>query len=200
MLICYLLWLGLAGFEASDFQDAVAQGHSDPVPLVGRDLSGLVLGESGPTNEPVYFMTDDDPSRGLDQENFYGVGYDSVIQPNHIESVIVEIDGEVWKYSRYFDNVQFWSDPDPVLGLKKDVVVTLEDTPDLPGESEVPASKRVKILPEIEEYEMYNVTRDPMELNNLIHSFLPSHIKVRLQLAGLLGQQRTQKRLTPVSG
>ena len=192
--------LGLAGFEASDFQDAVAQGHSDPVPLVGRDLSGLVLGESGPTNEPIYFMTDDDPSRGLDQENFYGVGYDSVIQPNHIESVIVEIDGEVWKYSRYFDNVQFWSDPDPAQGLKKDVVVTVEDTPDLPGESEVPASKRVKFLQENEEYEMYNVTKDPMELNNLIHSFLPGHIKMRLQLAGLLDQQRTQKRLTPLSG
>ncbi|MBV9210728.1 MAG: hypothetical protein JOZ52_08875, partial [Acidobacteria bacterium] len=52
-------------------------------------------------------MTDDDPSRGQGQQNFIGLPYDSVIQPNHIECVVARIDGELWKYSRYFDNPQF---------------------------------------------------------------------------------------------
>jgi choline-sulfatase len=178
----------------------VAEGHSDPLPLVGRDLSSLVRGTyHRPPNDPIYFMTDDDPSRGLNQDNFYGVGYDSVIQPNHIESVIVEINGEIWKYSRYFDNEQFWSDPEPLLGPTKDVVLTVDDTPiDVPGEHPVPAVKRVKLIPEIEEFEMYNVSKDPMELRNLISS--PAHTGMQTRLASLLEQQRAEKRLQPVSG
>ena len=62
-------------------------------------------------NDPLYFMTDDDPSRGLNQENWTGIGYASVVQPNHIESVIARLNGKVWKYSHYFDNPQFWTTP-----------------------------------------------------------------------------------------
>jgi hypothetical protein len=40
------------------------------------------------------------------QENVFGVAYYSVVQPNHLETVIVEIAGEGWKYSCYFDNLQ----------------------------------------------------------------------------------------------
>ena len=67
-------------------------------------------------------MTDDEPSRGNDQEDIFGVGYDSVVQPNHIECVIAELDDEIWKFARYFDNMQFWSDPAPMQGPPKDVV------------------------------------------------------------------------------
>ena len=45
----------------------LAVNHSDAVPFVGRDLSALILGQADPAsvNDPVYYMTDDDPTRGL---------------------------------------------------------------------------------------------------------------------------------------
>ncbi len=190
--------LGLAGLDSNQLLPEVAIGHSDPLPLVGRDLSELVLGNIAKVEDPIYFMTDDDPSRGLDQNNFYGVAYDSVKQSNHIESVIVRIDGEVWKYSRYFDNIQFWSDPDPTNGPPKDVVISLDNTPDVPGDQPATGTKSVKYDPAEVEYEMYNVTVDPMELNNLMLS--AGYETMKAVLAELLQQQRELKRLEPISG
>src|SRR5690606_22279499 len=107
--------LGLAGLDQENLREQLAQNHTDAQPLVGRDPSPPVLSEGTPDameEAPVYFMTDDDPSRGLDQDNWTGIPYNSVIQPNHIETVIARLsDGKLWKYSRYFDNPQFWSDP-----------------------------------------------------------------------------------------
>ena len=49
----------------------------------------------------------DDPSRGPDQANWVGIRVGSVVQPNHIETVIATLDGgtgpKIWKHSRYFD-------------------------------------------------------------------------------------------------
>ena len=42
-------------------------------------------------NEPIYFMTDDDVTRGLNQINVLGEPYKSVKQPNHIETVIAQL-------------------------------------------------------------------------------------------------------------
>lgn len=191
--------LGLAGLETADLLDGVSNGHSDPVLPVGRNLAPLVKGEVDALEDPIFFMTDDDPSRGLDQENVYGIAYDSVVQPNHIETVIVERDGEVWKYSRYFDNIQFWSDPAPLIAPPKDSVVNVEDgLISVPGTHPIDATERVKFVPAPAEFEMYNVTADPLELNNLAHN--PLYIDTRRRLAALLNQERSAKRLTPVSG
>jgi choline-sulfatase len=191
--------LGLARLEPGALVDDVAVGHSDPVALVGRNLTELATGEREALTDPVYFMTDDEPSRGLNQENIFGVGYDSVAAPNHIECVIAELDGEVWKFARYFDNVQFWTDPEPALGPTRDVVTTVEDGPiDMPGEHAVAATKRVKVAPVDDEYELYNLTVDPMELTNLAAD--PAAGSRRSQLEALLAEQREAKRLLPVSG
>ncbi|ABA56727.1 Arylsulfatase A-like enzyme [Nitrosococcus oceani ATCC 19707] len=189
--------LSLARLKQARLRRKVAKGHSDPVPLVGRNLRRLVLGRNRrPVADPVYFMTDDDMSRGLDQENFIGIAYGSVIQPSHVETVIVEIDGEVWKYSRYFDNKQFWSDP----SQPKDVVTQVENKLIDPpaGTYDVNATQSFKYEPEPDEYEMYNVTQDPMELDNLYGNLV--YAAMQTHLATLLDQQRAQKRLTPISG
>lgn len=51
---------------------------------------------------------------GQHQTTPFGKKYPSVIQPNHIESIVMNIQGdnrkELWKLTRYFDNDQFWSD------------------------------------------------------------------------------------------
>ncbi|CFX04874.1 Arylsulfatase [Candidatus Filomicrobium marinum] len=193
--------LGLAGVDAEAVRKEIAGGFTDPLPLVGRDLSPLIRGEAADgLSGPVFFMTDDDPSRGLDQKNFIGLSYDSVAQPNHVETVITEIDGEVWKYSRYFDHPRYWSNPGtPGEDGVRDVVLTLhgrEKTDD--GTRRRLYEQRVKTEPAPSEYELYNVTGDPMELENLAGK--PEWQERETHLRQLLVEQRENKRLTPQSG
>jgi choline-sulfatase len=201
--------LGLAGADAAALRTVVARDHSDALPLVGRDLSAVVTGAASQATvtEPVYFMTEDDPSRGLDQDNWTGIAYNSVTQPSHIETVIATLNGEIWKYSRYFDNPQFWSTPndpgDPNADPPAEDVVTQPAVnlppSDDPGTTIVPYTRSVKKTPvEPEEFEMYNVTADPMELANLYN--VPNFSAEQQTLSQLLAQQHAQKRLRPVSG
>ena len=208
--------LGLAGIDPEPIQKQLTENHSDALPLVVRNLAPLVLGEVTPesVNEPLYFMTDDDPSRGLNQDNWTGIGYNSVVQPNHLESVIVRMaDGKVWKYTHYFDNPQFWSTPgypgdhrDPNYPNVADVVFRqVAPTPAPPpyhrpdvGPQPIPYTVTVKSTPHRHEYEMYNVTDDPMELANLVDDV--RYEAQRRELAQMLEQQRCAKRLVPESG
>jgi choline-sulfatase len=201
--------LGLAGIAQEPIRQQLAENHSDALPLVGRDLSGLVLGQVSQANinDPLYFMTDDDPSRGLNQDNWTGIEYNSVTQPNHIETVIARINGEVWKYSRYFDNPQYWTTPgtptspsDPNYKNVGDVTsLNKEPLPTDDGSYQIPYQVTVKHTPKVpEEFEMYNVTQDPMELHNLYND--GENTDKQNELAQLLEQQRCLKRLTPASG
>lgn len=207
--------LGLAGINPERARLELEKDHSDALPLVGRDLSPMVVGDVDPdnVNDPLYFMTDDDPSRGLNQANWVGISYNSVIQPNHIETVIARLNGKVWKYSRYFDNPQFWSAPgdptvptDPVNPSIDDVIFEQKGpTPKAPpfgspdyGPSPIAYEVTVKSTPRPEEYEMYNVSDDPMELSNLYNDGVNG--ATQALLARLLVQQRCAKRLVPKSG
>ncbi len=203
-----LTMLGLAGIKEPGILDVLSLDHTEARPLVGRDLSPLILGKGEPdrAGEPIYFMTDDDITRGLDQHNFLGWDYNSVIQPNHVETVVASFPAaeggrrqEIWKYSRYFDNPQFWTDPgqkDNVLrqvgkrtriwgGIKGEICATTEKTEPVP-----------------EEYELYNVTADPCETTNLADPryATPESRAMQQRLSVLLRQQCLQKRLAPGSG
>jgi choline-sulfatase len=195
--------LGLAGFNPEQLRQKLMPDYSDALPLVGRNLSPLVLGQVDPNSikEPLYFMTDDDVSRGLDQDNWTGIANNSVVQPNHIEAVIARLDdGNIWKYARYFDNPQFWSSPgDPGDSGVEDVVM-LEDgqRPDQDGTYTVPCRLTVKHTPLADEFEMYNVSDDPMELHNLYGN--AAYVAQQSTLAALLKQQCSEKRQQPSSG
>ena len=112
--------------------------------------------------EPVYFMTDDDVTRGLNQTTLTGQPYKSVVQPNHIEAVITMLKTgktkkEIWKFARYYDNPQFWSNP----GCSDTGIIELEDGFDT----------ITKQYPVPEQYELYNLTTDPLEEINLAHPY-----------------------------
>ena len=194
--------LGLAGINHDTVRKTIAPGFTDALPLVGRDLSPLIRGEvpAEKLAEPIYFMTDDDPSRGLDQKNFIGIAYDSVAQPNHVETVIAAIKGEIWKYSRYFDHPRYWSAPGtPGADGVRDVVATPKGREeDAEGHSRRIYEERVKTQPAASEYEMYNVTTDPMELENLAGKAEWQERESELRV--LLVEQCTRKRLVPQSG
>lgn len=196
--------LGLAGIDPEPIREQLALDYSNARPCVGRNLSPLILGQVKPTsvNDPIFFMTDDDPSRGLNIENWMGITKDSVIQPNHVETVVARLDdGKVWKYSRYFDNPQFWTNPGtPGDSGVQDVIQKQVDPnpkPDDPQPATVRVEVTVKVTPVPEEFEMYNLTDDPMELENLYNATLP--LPEQLVLAQLLQEHCAQKRLTPCS-
>jgi hypothetical protein len=182
--------LGLAGIDASKARESLKRDHTEVKPLVGRDLSGVVQGKVDPdkSTEPLYFMTDDEISSGLHQTNqVTGKPYTSVIQPNHIESVIAVLktgnngEEEVWKYSRYFDNPQFWWKP-----FQEDVSV-----------KNGKVTKNTKPVPS--ESEMYNVSADNLERVNLTHSSNSSKDlkKIQEKLQEMLKKERASKRLYP---
>ena len=114
--------IGLAGIDPDAAREQLARDHTDARPLVGRDLSALILHGAEHPSEPLLFMTDDEISEG----SATGASpvtklakklriYSTVVQPNHVETVIAEVDMEgerhLVKLSRYFDNEQFWTVP-----------------------------------------------------------------------------------------
>lgn len=182
--------LALAGADQKEVQEVAARDHCEVRPLVGRDLSALVRGDGAtpPPSQPIYYMSDDEVSEGQSQFNpVTGNFYHSVIQPNHVETVIAAFpapDGSgehVWKYSRYFDNTDFWTSPGQydVVHLGNEQQTRTEPAPD--------------------EYEMYNVTLDPLEETNLCHpsNQTPETQQKQTELQALLAEQNAKKRLTP---
>ena len=198
--------LGLAGLHASQLQHELASSHTEVHPLVGRDLSGVILGETDPrqVSGPVYFMTEDEVSRGSNQTTAAGVEYPSVTQPNTVESVVAYLatgkNGarEKWKYSRYSDNPQFWSDPAPSTGPAHDVVTQVSGNMNLPGTKT--ATTTVKTSPVPDQAEAYNLANDPLELVNLVHSNNPAVQNIISRLETLLHEQCQAKLLKPSSG
>ena len=155
--------------------------------------SSGIAAEPRAAAEPVLFMTDDEISEGEQPVSpFQRVArithvYSTVKQPNHVETVVaeVDVDGErhLAKFSRYHDNQQFWT---------------------VPGEHDERVHRRKKVTvtepePEPDEYELYDLTLDPFEERNLAYPANADDRSRALQqkMLGLLTEQLTAKRLTP---
>ncbi|WP_419959757.1 sulfatase-like hydrolase/transferase [Psychrobacillus sp. BM2] len=198
--------LGLANINAVDAQNELKKSHTEVHPLVGRDLSALVNGKNKfpRANEPIYFMTDDEVTKGLNQLTVTGKPYESVIQPNHLETVILKLPtgkektDEIWKLTRYFDNPQFWSNP----GVDDEVTDQKDPHPVSDTKEVAICITTTKQSPVDDQYELYNVTRDPMEECNLAFHLneTPESKVIQKILATILEEQCKQKRLSPTSG
>lgn len=179
--------LGLAEINPERTRELLKMDHTEVRPLVGRNLAPVVRGEINPDHsEPIYFMTDDEITSGPNQNSpVTGKPYAAVTQPNHVETVIAVLDGELWKYSRYFDNPQFWEKP-----FEYDLVEK---------QSANGAIIRKKPKPDPPEFEMYNVTCDPLEKANLAYGRRRNQVAAKEKLLRrLLEEQREKKRLYPV--
>ena len=195
--------LGLAGLNAEELQAILKNDHTEVHPLVGRDLSALVLGmrECPRADEPIYFMTDDNVTKGLNQVSLSGLPYPAVRQPNSIETVIAVLptgDGasdEVWKFSRYFANPQFKDIPgrNEQYTYRGPVKVTFN----LGCRLDFLDGKGVP-----DQLELYNLTKYPLETKNLANEAYrtPDSAVIQLVMQQILEEQRSQKRLYPTSG
>ncbi|WP_433745116.1 sulfatase-like hydrolase/transferase [Falsibacillus pallidus] len=195
--------LGLAGIDVKDAQKELAQNHTEVRPLVGRNLAPLLKGRTDffRANEPLYFMSDDDVTKGPNQFTVTGQPYHSVVQPNHTEAIITTLPTgenrkkETWKLTRYFDNPKFWTNP----GVS-DVTTTEGAAINTNDHVSVAISvTTTKTSPVPEEYEMYNLSIDPMEERNLIFPEYSTSETEEIQrvLTAALAEQRKQKRLEP---
>jgi choline-sulfatase len=197
--------LGLAGADEKVVAKALRQTHNQVRPLVGRDLSGFLLGEVEETtliDSSVYFMTDDQPFRGANAVSALGNAYQPVQQPASVETVVAYLPtGQVgekqrWKLSRYFDNPQFWSQPNV-----QDVQTFIPGPVNSPGTKTATTTVKAtnpttgQIAPPADQYELYNPTVDPAELDNLYG--ISQFAEQQEIMLNLLTAQRQQKRLAP---
>ena len=187
--------LGLTGIDPDQALARLQADHSDAHPLVGRDLSEAIraAAPAAPT-EPILFTTDDEISEGsaTTRSPFGRVAkrlkhYSTVKQPNHLQTVIAEldVDGEphLVKFSRYFDNAQFWT---------------------VPGERDERLQGRHTVTvtePEPEQYELYDLTLDPIEERNLAHASHSDEHTQALQntMLALLAEQLAAQAPDPIS-
>ena len=195
--------LGLAGLDQSTLISILSTTHTQAQPLPGRDLSGFLLGleaESSIADDPQYFMTDDEPMRGAQQVGWNGTMYEAVAQPCHLETVIANLPTgssgqmERWKYTRYFDNPNFWSSPN-----SRDAQTIVDGVTQRPGPKSANTTLKTNAVPD--QLEIYNTSEDPLELRNIgsdpILMATPRISGIVQQLQALLAQQRSAKRLQP---
>jgi arylsulfatase A-like enzyme len=170
--------LGLAGLDVEKAAAGVAADHYEAHPLPGRDLSGIALGTAVAASfeSPIYFMTEDDVTRGITQVNLLnGKPFDPVAPPVNIESVIATLPTgdrgkpETWKLNHYYERLDDWY---RAQGMAPN--------PYLPAAAE-------------SEWELHNLTTDPEERNNLaLHD--PS---TATAMRSVLETERDAKRLIP---
>lgn len=168
--------LGLAGIDTDAARATLAATHYETRELPGRDLSGVLTGAGTVDDTPVYFMTDDDISRGLSNNNVLTWAlFDPVDAPTRVESVIANLptgadgDAELWKLNHYFERLDDWE-----------------------AQHGVPANPFA--APAAEPFlELHNLTNDPEERVNRSDT----DPETRSRLLTVLEQQREAKRLLP---
>jgi arylsulfatase A-like enzyme len=174
--------LGLAGIDVERAAAIVAVEHDETQPLPGRDLSPVLRGSAPAASlaEPLYFMTEDDVSRGLSRLGMAsGQQYETVPTPSHVESVITSLptgagDGagaELWKLNHYYERLD---DFDRAHGLPANPFAAP------PAESA---------------WELHNLTADPEERRNRAAEADAADVLRALQ--GVLDEQRESKRRLP---
>jgi choline-sulfatase len=197
--------LGLAGLDEAVLRTRLRASHTQVRELPGRDLSSFLLGEDrglGIADAPQFFMTDDEPFKGVNQVSWQGSMYAPVIQPNHLETVFTTLPTgpagakEQWKYTRYWDNPAFWSSPNV-----KDIQTIISGSVNTAGTKTAttvikyisPTAGQTGASPD--QIEVYNVSADPTEMNNLATN--SAYTATVALLKNLLDEQRALKRLTP---
>ncbi|MGO8826921.1 MAG: sulfatase, partial [Acidimicrobiales bacterium] len=170
--------LGLAGIDLEQATADVAAHHDEVQPLSGRDLSRAVRGQVDPSSlvSPIYFMTEDDVTRGLTETNILtGAPFDPVTPPINIESALTTLptgDGgaaELWKLNHYYERLDEWN--------------AAHGVPANPFAA--PAAEPL--------FELHNLSTDPEERRNRAGDDTENLGRLR----SLLESQRDEKRLLP---
>lgn len=129
--------LDFAKADPEALRKKLGEKFSLNVPLAGTSLTPL-LKKHGSKSEPIYFYTEDDPTKGIHQITANCQRYHAVTQPSSVEAIITRIGNKLWKITRYYSA---YSPHYTTAGECGNNSTTIN--------------------------EMYNITDDPMELNSL---------------------------------
>jgi arylsulfatase A-like enzyme len=171
--------MGLAGIDVERAAAGVAARHAEARPLTGRDLSGLITGKTSAASvaTPIYFMTEDDVTRGLNQYNILtGEPFDALAPPSCIEGVITTMPtgeggaDQLWKINHYYERLDEWN-ADQGIAVNPFAAPAAES-----------------------EWELHNLSADPEERHNR-SADIPD---VLAKLQSVLDTQRDEKRLVPL--
>jgi arylsulfatase A-like enzyme len=172
--------LGLVGIDVEAAAAEVARAHIETQSFPGRDLSAVLTGNAAAEalDTPIYFMTEDEVSRGLRTTNrFTGEAFEPVGEPAKVESVLAPLptgaDGtrELWKLNHYYDRLDEWQAAHGYVA-----------NPFAPAAAE-------------EQWELHNLSADPEERDN--RAGAADATSVMSRLLTVLEQEREAKRLVP---
>jgi len=170
--------LGLCGVDLEMAAAGVAAHHDEARPLPGRDLSPMLTGKAAPETleTPVYFMTEDNVSKGSTQVNILnGTPFDAVGSPASIESVIATLptgpegSEQLWKLNHYYERLDEWNEDHGI-------------------------ARNPYLAPPAEPlFELHNLSADPEERRNLADA----DDRALAMMLSVLVDQRDEKRLVP---
>ncbi len=179
--------LTAAGIDRDILERRLAETFTEVHPLPGRDLMPIVDGRVEPNRErTVYLMTRDNILEG-------GTGASAVARalglaanppPDmrirvpagvgaNFEGIVTHLDGRRWKLARTFDDPATWTEP---------------HVRHLAADDEHGPRYRTEPLPD--EWELYDLTADPIEADNRWHD--PSAAAVAARLVALLDAERAR--------
>lgn len=148
-------FLDIAKADPEKLRLELGKKFSLNLPLPGKSLLTYVK-HSPKKSAPVYFYTEDNPTKGPHQINLLCQPYDAVVEPSSVEAIITYIGNDLWKFTNYFS---IYGNCDSTPGVKN---------------------------------EMYNVTKDPLELISLYNN--PTYSKEQKILKNLLEDYRVKYR------
>jgi len=179
--------LGIAGLDETEVADTLRSTHTEVHPLPGRDLSAVVAAPDGaPAGEPVYLVTRDNMLEGdgsgsamaRARGNLEPAFPMQIRIPAHaatnVEGVVVEHDGILYKLCRTFDDPATWTDP-----FVRHLSVRTPAGP----------AHRTEAIPD--QWELYDLDRDPAEAHNLAHD--PASADLLDTLGGVLETTRAAR-------
>lgn len=188
--------LGLCGLDQECLLKKLRNTHLQAKPLVGRNLSGLMINTQlypRINNDPILFITNDNVFLGQNMIcRWTGQPYLPINQPCNIAAIVIKLNGCIYKYAKYYDDPKFWTVPTVQNNFVIKNVITTVD-----GITYEHIESIIYTVPVNPLYEMYNITEDPLEINNLANSTDPEIISLALKLRHILEAQMSLKLLTP---
>jgi hypothetical protein len=175
---------GLADIDPVAITTKLQETFTNSQNLVGRDLSKVIKEPMKPSEikeleEPILFLTYDQILTGSTTQSAVNTPYQYVEQPAFINAVISKEEGnEIWKLAMYFEDQTFSGAPLPCT------CSTPIDSPNFPN---------------MVQFEMYNLSSDPLETQNLADEAYatPKTRLIQRKLYKALKKQLAEKALVP---
>ncbi|WP_396925228.1 sulfatase-like hydrolase/transferase [Mycolicibacterium sp.] len=173
--------LGAAGIDVESTAATLSESFTEVHPLPGRDLMPIVDGAEADENRAVYIMTRDNMLEGDTGASGLARRLKRTVNPPaplriripahtsaNFEGLVARVDGRLWKLVRTFDDPGTWTEP----GIRHLA-------------ANGPGGETYRTSPLDDQWELYDLTADPVEAVNRwsdaeLHE-LKAHLRAQLK-------------------